>query len=389
MKSDIIGRFVCWLIGFCCLGVTVIAQEPTFHVQVPYEDQNGKIMVEATVNQIKGRFLVDTGAPCCVSYSFAQRAGIDIQGQTVSVEDSNGQTSMLHVVSLQSLSLDDKTTFRHLDAMVWEKGNPIESFGVDGIIGYNLFKQGVLGFDSRTHLLMFTSSGEGLERMAGHFAIPMITDRFLALLPVRLGEQVCDTVMFDSGAEAFYEISKNSFRRLAKQPEAMSVLGKGEGALSLGAAGFEHKTLKHRVCFPMFQLGSSVFQQVTSVTTDAVNSRLGTRLLHYGKVIIDYLHNRFFYIPYRSSQIPNLYEKEWDIVITSMNGHLYAGIVWDYAHLPLNGGEQIVEINGRDMENVDTQHLLSGGFLQMEGDEAEIVYIDSDGQRRKVTIKRR
>lgn len=72
-----------------------------------------------------------------------------------------------------------------------------------------------------------------------------------------------------------------------------------------------------------------------------------------------------------------------------MNGHLYAGMVWDYAHLPLKGGEQIVEVNGQDTEEVDTIQLLSGGFLQMKGDEAEIVYMDSKGKRQKVTIRRR
>lgn len=390
MKLNRIVGWVCWVVGVCCWSVSAVAQESDlYQVQVPYNYQAGKIMIEATVNQVKGRFLIDTGAPCCVSYTFAQKASIDVQGQMVSVEDSNGQTSMLPIVSLQTLSLDGKTTFRHLDAMVWDEGNPVEDFGVDGIIGYNLFKQGILGFDSQAHMLMFTNSGEGLDRMAGHFAIPMIADRFLTLLPVQLGEQACDTVMFDSGAEAFYEVSTKSFQRLEKQPDVMSVLGKGEGVLSLGAAGLEQKTLKHRVCFPQLRLGSLDFQQVTSITTEAADSRLGTGILRYGKVIIDYLQNRFFYIPYHPQESPNLYEKEWDVVITSMNGHLYAGMVWDYAHLPLKGGEQIVEVNGQDTEEVDTIQLLSGGFLQMKGDEAEIVYMDSKGKRQKVTIRRR
>lgn len=390
MKTSVINRLVCWLTGICCWSIPVMAQETTlYHVQVPYDCRNGKIMVEATVNQVKGHFLIDTGAPCCVSYTFARKAGINVQGDMVPVEDSNGQMSLFSVVSLQTLTLDDKTTFRHLDAMVWNEGNPVEAFGVDGIIGYNLFKQGILGFDSRARMLMFTNSEGGLDRMAERFSIPMIDDRFLTLLPVRLGEQACDTVMFDSGAETFYEVSARSFQRFDGRPDVMAVLGQGEGVMSLGAAGIEQKTLKHRVCFPQLQLGFSTFHRVTSVTTDAADSRLGTGLLRYGKVIIDYLDNRFFYIPYKSQEIPDLYEKEWDVAIIPMNGHLYAGMVWDYAHLPLEGGEQIVEVNGHDTENVDTWQLFSKGFLQMEDDEAEIVYVDSKGQRQKVTIKRR
>ena len=47
-----------------------------YRVTVPYVKENGKITINAEVNGHQGRFLVDTGAPCSLTYSFMQRAGI-------------------------------------------------------------------------------------------------------------------------------------------------------------------------------------------------------------------------------------------------------------------------------------------------------------------------
>ena len=57
------------LLLIALLPTTGMAQH--FRAVVPYVEQNGKFMIDVTVNGTRGRFLLDTGAPCCVSYSFA------------------------------------------------------------------------------------------------------------------------------------------------------------------------------------------------------------------------------------------------------------------------------------------------------------------------------
>lgn len=47
-----------------------------FRVEVPFEDKNGKLIVEVSVNGIGGHFLIDTGAPCCISDSYARKIGV-------------------------------------------------------------------------------------------------------------------------------------------------------------------------------------------------------------------------------------------------------------------------------------------------------------------------
>lgn len=373
---------------FCGLSSAFAQDSGKFRINIPYVEENGKFIVQATINGQSGRFLLDTGAPCCISASFARKAGIGEEGTAAQGVDSNGETVTHSLVTLPSLGFGNGLTFTHLQAMKWPAGSILENFKVDGVIGYNLFKQGIIKFDHPNHTLIFTNYDGGLG-IDYSCAIPLIPDTQLTLFRIMLGKEACDTVMFDSGAKSFYELSTKSFSRLQNDKKAMKVMGKGEGVLSIGAAGLEEKSLKYRVCIPKFGVGKNSFRRVTSITTDAEDSRIGSELLLYGTVIIDYISNVFYYIPYERGKSPDLYVKDWDVIITVMNDQLCAGLVWDYARLPLKGGERIVEVNGVRLDKVDTYKAITEGYIQMPGDKADIVYIDSEGKEQKVTIRKR
>ena len=122
-----------------------LAQESgRFRIRIPYLEENGKLIVTAFVNGVPGRFIVDTGAPCCVSHSFAAKAGIRDEGRTAQGVDSNGAAVSTSVVNIPSLKLDSVFTFTRLQAMKWAEGDMLENLHIDGVIGYNLLKQGIL-----------------------------------------------------------------------------------------------------------------------------------------------------------------------------------------------------------------------------------------------------
>lgn len=317
-----------------------------------------------------------------------QKAGIRDEGRTAQGVDSNGAAVSTSVVNIPSLKLDSVFTFTRLQAMKWAEGDMLENLHIDGVIGYNLLKQGILKLDARTGSMTFTNydGGLGIDYTR---AIPMLPDTYLTMLRVQLKDGACDTVMFDSGAKSFYELSTKSFSRLRTVSKALEVKGAGQGVLSLGAAGLEGKSQKYRVVIPQFRLGNFLFEEVTSVTTDAVDSRIGSDLLRYGTVIVDYRSNVFYFIPYDNRKKLNLYEKDWDVVITVMDDHLCAGLVWDYAGLPLHGGERIVAVNGVRYDKVDLYEAITRGLIHLPGDKARIVYIGEDGKEHEVTIRKR
>ncbi len=358
-----------------------------YRVTLPYVMENGKITINAEVNGHQGRFLVDTGAPCSLTYSFMQRAGI-VPFDSVQVQDSNGHLLTTRVAELESLKLNG-FTFSRLQAICLEKGNMVENFRIDGIIGYNLMKMGIVKLDGSNHTFTLTSSEKGLG-IDSLYAIPLVKDPYLVRIPVRFADNEQDTVMFDSGASSFYAMSATSHRRLSeKKTNSFEQLGKGVGILSLGVSGVEKASVKYRLKIPHFSIGNHSFRNVTTITTYAMDSRIGSGLLNHGNIVINYRKGMFYYIPSVSGEIPDMYQKEWDAVITVIDNYLTVGMVWNTEESPLKGGERIVEIEGKKYDKVDLYKATTTNLLQLPDKEAHIKYIDKETGEIKSTVIRR
>lgn len=358
-----------------------------FRVEVPFEDKNGKLIVEVSVNGIGGHFLIDTGAPCCISDSYARKMGVS-SIQTVKALDSNGNELDTDVVTLPELKMGN-ATFTNLQAMKWEKGSLLEQFGVDGIIGYNLMRvKGIVKLSKKTNTFILTDYDKNLQIDYAH-CIPMVKAPYLTLIPVRLGSSECDTVMFDSGAKEFYEISMTSYQRLKNNKKALKTLAKGHGILSLGAAGIERNSEKYRSKIPKFSIGKTSFTNVTTLTTDAKDSRLGSSILNYGDVIIDFKDQVFYYLPHEEKEKRDLYAKEWDVLITVMDNYLCAGFVWDHVKTPIPDKARIVAINGKRYGQVDLHEATQKNLVDMPGNKATLTYIDADGKEKTIEIQKR
>ncbi|WP_455972052.1 aspartyl protease family protein [Bacteroides congonensis] len=358
-----------------------------YRVTLPYVMENGKITINAEVNGHQGRFLVDTGAPCSLTYSFMQRAGI-VPFDSVQVQDSNGHLLTTRVAELESLKLNG-FTFSRLQAICLEKGNMVENFKIDGIIGYNLMKMGIVKLDGSNHTFTLTSSEKGLG-IDSLYAIPLVKDPYLVRIPVRFADNEQDTVMFDSGASSFYAMSATSHRRLSeKKTNSFEQLGKGVGILSLGVSGVEKASVKYRLKIPHFSIGNHSFRNVTTITTYAMDSRIGSGLLNHGNIVINYRKGMFYYIPSVSGETPDMYQKEWDAVITVIDNYLTVGMVWNTEESPLKGGERIVEIEGKKYDKVDLYKATTTNLLQLPDKEAHIKYIDKETGEIKSTVIRR
>ena len=359
-----------------------------FRIEMPYTEENGKLIVEAEVNGCAGRFILDTGAPCALSHLFIKKMG-KAEGQTATFQDSNGNLVNSQIVQIESLLLGG-TRFSQLQAVALPEGNIVETFRIDGVIGYNLFRMGSLRLNGRKHTAMFSSESV-VEAADSSHATPLVKDPYLTLIPVGIGESARDTVMFDCGASGFYTLSDRSYARMKHEKAPLKLLGSGCGTLSAGVAGVENQTLKHRLCIPQFDLCQSPFQNLTTITTSAPNSRIGTGFLAYGDMAIDFRQGLFYFLPYETEKAPDLYQPEWNAVIVAAQGKLIIGMVWNTQHTPLRGGEQIVEINGTSYANgIDTYQAVTHGIIPTLAHKLSIKYIDpASGKIRSTVIRKK
>lgn len=126
---------------------------------------------------------------------------------------------------------------------------------------------------------------------------------------------------------------------------------------------------------------------MTAETTSGM-SRIGTDLLYYGKVIMDYRKRLFYFIPNQPDTVPDMYRKTWNVEITVMNDYLTAGFIWESAAKDLSGGERIVEVNGKRFGKVDMYEAMTTNLVDLSGDEATIVVIDKTTYKEKQIVIR-
>lgn len=354
------------------LAAFVFMPSQAFYMAAPYSMEGGKMVVQASIGGHVGKFLLDTGAPCTLTAAFAERAGIQ-GGQTMRFSDSNGQPVTVRVTMLDRLVLGG-FSFMQLQAVVLEAGNIVEQMGADGIIGYNLMRQGIVKFDSRRHLFILTDQRDSLA-LDYNYCSEMLPDSYVPLFPVRVGTQV-DTVMFDSGAESLYEMSAGTYERMKGDTASLCLLAEGRGVLSAGAAGTESSSQKWRLLIPTFHVGAATFSRATTITTDAPDSRIGTPLLRYGDVVLDFTDGFFYFIPCDRTIVPDVYEPEWNVVVTVQEGHLVAGMVWNAEESGIQSGDPIVSIRGQRVGEVELQAALTQNLFNLDPSGTPATYLN-------------
>lgn len=130
------------------------------------------------------------------------------------------------------------------------------------------------------------------------------------------------------------------------------------------------------------------FSNMESVTTKG-SSLMGVGMLEYGKVIIDYMRNRFYFFPYtnETEDLSGML-KDWNVGILPVKGHFEITAVWDSAKDQVALGDEVIRINGKNLSELKQSQLEVEALLDaVEGDVAEIVIL-KDGKEKKVEIKR-
>ena len=359
------------------LGAAGISQA-AFYTRIPYRNVAGKMQVKVSVGGVAGTFIFDTGAPVCLTHTFAQKVNLT-KIREVKFVDSNGQEFTQDLYLLDALKVSD-TDFTKVQAVVFEEGNMIEQMGVDGVLGYTLFGSHIVELDAEKQEIVISDMAERFP-LKPEYASPMLSADYTPVIALKVRGVVADTVLFDSGAAGFWDLSEPKYVQLKRQG-LVKQLSRGQGIISFGAAGLEENTVRYRLKADELGIGAARFKDVTAETTMGM-SRIGTDLLYYGKVILDYRKRLFYFIPNQPDAEPDMYRKTWNVEITVMDGYLTAGFIWESAAKDLSGGERIVEVNGKRFGKVDMYKAMTTNLVGLSGDEATIVVIDKKRARRK------
>ena len=366
---------------------TTKAETPAFYVEVPYTTINGKIIIEAQAEGVPGKFIFDTGAPTYITYSLARRLSLE-STNTQNILDAHNQSMTLEKTQLKRLSMGmPGINIEEIPVTIMPEGHLIEQFGVDGMIGCELFPGAVVRIDSRQKKIIITDN-ISLFHINLRNRLPLLhVQGQIPFIELNVGVGVIETVMFDSGSGAFYEMISATASEALRE-NAAALLSKGYGSSGIGMTGAasagEHNLIR------LFELRVSTgrFQNIVTESMDAPYSRLGSQLLDYGTVTIDYASSAFYFEPFESAP-QDLYKKRWNVDFTMANGHVVIACVWGDLVEKISPGDRVLKIDGEPVGEVNVSDALQSSIVKIKNEKAIITVLRQDGTEVEVAIEKK
>jgi len=332
---------------------------------IPYQKINGHLIVQVTINDKMYNFIFDTGAPLVISDKLYKELNLRTIFR-VNAGDASGERKKMRYILFPEIYLQ-KIRFRNIQGLVlnedskWSKCYGID--GIDGIIGSNMLKNSVVQFDEQNKQIIITDNIEKLslqtnacQKMKLSF---LENNPYIKITLQKGANKVVHNVLFDSGdASDIFTLSLNDLNS-----RVVDTIAESEGSFAFPGAHEVYKKQKHLLLnIPELIVNGVIFSDVTVITTPARSSRIGVKLIQYGKTTLDYKKKRFYFEPFDNINTNQPTENKWAISLTFQNDKVVVGIIWDkQLESHINLGDEILSING-----IDTQSMNFCDFFMLE-----------------------
>ena len=360
-----------------------------YYTEVAYNELKSKLIIPVIIQDKTYQFLFDTGAPTLISHTLKTK----IQTRALSsirVKDANDSGRPLEVVTIPALEIGG-VSFKNSPAIV---NDPASNFlfdclDIDGIIGSNLLRNSIVQIDSSKKMIMITDQLSRLT-LEGLGSLDMSLSRGQSSpyiwIQLRGEGKAREQVLFDTGAQGFYDLSSNSFQVL----DSLKVFSHTESAVGykgVGLFGVSNPVMHYRVQVPELGILGTTFLNVISVSTPASKSRIGADLLAHAKVTLDFKNQKFFLESFKEKV--DLQEEVWAFSPTAKDSSLVVGIVWDKnlvkkAHY----GDAILSVNDIETDKMNICDLLIKESAFEKNQILQIVFRDSTGAKQSVELKK-
>ncbi len=330
------------------------AVERNYLARVPYTSIQGKIVIPVEIEGNTYRFLFDTGAPNMITHRLSGQI-LSKKLNDIHVRDANDNRQKMSVVSLPLIGIGG-VYFEGVPTIVnnAESNFILDCFGVDGIIGSNMMRRSVVLLDSREQLFSISSDPSNFQ-VSGLEEVGMSLSEAQSSPYLWIGlageGKAREYVLFDTGMQGFYDMSVSSYDRL-RELKAIGGSETGRGVKSIGLFDSTEANTHYRTSVPVISIGTHEFRNVPTVTMDADRSRIGSEILDYGRVILDFRNSRFYFDPFEKER--DLSEPSLGFSPTIRDGEIVVGIVWEESiDERLDYGDRILKVNGLDLAKMD------------------------------------
>jgi len=329
-------------------------QTKDYYSEISFEYVKSKIIVPVEIEGKNYRFLLDTGAPNIISQELSQIIKNDSLA-TIPITDINQKKKDLKVVSIPKLVLGD-VVFENSAALVYDlKLNKIiDCFQIDGFIGSNMLRNSIVQIQLKNNMLTITNDKKRLHlnrKNASKLKLLGIQSSPFIWMNLFGNGKAKEQVLIDTGMIGFYDMSNKDFK-IFHDKDIIRFIDSSTGSHTGGLFKSDTKTEQYRSLIPKIKIGNSTFINFVTTTTHDKFSKIGTDILDYGNMTIDYKNERFYFEPFKKET--DLKKKELGFDPAFVNDKIVVGFVWDKDLKELiSYGDEIIEVNHIIIKNSD------------------------------------
>ena len=202
------------------------------------------------------------------------------------------------MAKVKNVQLSPNYMLAEMKTMVLPVIGSFKSIGVVGILGGDAFAQSVVTFDAREQIMVinYPYRPDRLKITDGVEMFPGSTHH--SIINMNLGG-VEKRVLFDTGADGFLLLTADDFKDIEDAGRGEKT-AHGFGINGVGLEGLSKPVEMSKVNVKEVTVLDKKFTNAGSVISDKSTTIVGVDLLEYGKVVIDYMRNRFYFFPFDS-----------------------------------------------------------------------------------------
>lgn len=319
-----------------------------YYEEISYDFINGAMFVTPEINGIKRKFLFDTGAPLQITDELFNELKPEVINHT-EITDATGNKGRLNIVSIANLKLNN-LSFTGVPALV--SGSSIyKCWQIDGVIGSNLLRTCIVQIIPTKHIIILTDDETKLSlNRKMQTTLETGEPQSYPLFMIQPTDKKTLKVGFDTGMKDFLRITAAHAKRFEKD-SIIEKISTGYGINHMSVFGLAVPDSVSRMKVPLLSIAGCNFTNVITETGNGRNTRVGSKLLDYGIVTIDFIHHSFYFEP--TTENTNLNEKLLPLRPIIADNKLVAGVVWGRLKDEVKTGDQIMSIDGEPCEMID------------------------------------
>lgn len=378
-------------------------KQKKYHTTFNFENVKGKIIIDVKINNKIRKFILDTGAPTSISPNIISEGKFK-QIINSEVIDANGKSGNIEVIQIPEFSING-LVFLNNYALQIEEMSFLKCFNVDGLIGSNSLRNSVVEFDFKASKVTISSNIKSFgyeknkenELIFKDFQSTPILKVKMKLGYINFNEEV----IFDSGDDSFYSISTKNLNQLLllinekripeelqkiSQSDLLGIIASSNGSFSMSLFGNETDNTHYKFKIQDFAFGTTNFDNIIATSTYGNNSRIGSEILNYGKLTLDYKTKKYYFQEYDNQKKIDVNHNFKSIFPSFENDKFIIGIIWDNnLKDKIKVGDEILKINDIEFNKLTKCQIMTMSFNDFKDfDSLKVVLNDKETNEIKI-----